>query len=137
VSRKKLTPNGVKSKDPFDPGTGPAPPVSRNDLAGKTDEQRQIQAYPIRPSASPAVVERLRGTLLDPVDDEEAAENEIEREYQGMLLGVRRLPRSQRPAARRAAREWRQMMLAALREKRRRERRAKRAQGQLQRPAPR
>jgi hypothetical protein len=58
----------------------------------------------------------------DPVDDEEAAANEIEREYQGRLLGIRRLPRSQRPAARRAAHEWRQMMLAALREKRLRER---------------
>jgi hypothetical protein len=60
----------------------------------------------------------------DPVDEEEAAANEIEREYQGMLLGIRRLPWSRRPAARRAARDWRQMMLAALREKRQRERHA-------------
>jgi hypothetical protein len=61
-------------------------------------------------------------TRVDPVDEEEAAACEIERQYQGMLLGVRRLPWSQRPAARRAARDWRQMMLAALREKRVRER---------------
>jgi hypothetical protein len=63
--------------------------------------------------------------IPDPVDhEEEAAANEIEREYQGMLLGIRRLPWSRRPAARRAARDWRQMMLAALREKRQRERHA-------------
>jgi hypothetical protein len=64
--------------------------------------------------------------IPDPVDDEEeATANEIEREYQGMLLGIRRLPRSRRPAARRAACDWRQMMLAALREKRVRERHAR------------
>jgi hypothetical protein len=75
----------------------------------------------MRAGVGATMLEVTRRVPIEPADDDDAAANEIERRYQGMLIGVRLLPRSPRPAARRAAREWRQMMLAALREKRARE----------------
>jgi hypothetical protein len=83
-----------------------------------------------------AAVELTRRAPLEPVEADAAAANEIERVFQGILIGVHRLPRSQRPAARRAAHEWRQAALAELREKRVRERSARIALQKLQAPAP-
>jgi recombinational DNA repair ATPase RecF len=111
--------------------------VSRNSLAQKADEQPQFQTFQVRARASFATIECTHRISLDPTDEEEAVANEIERQYQGMLAGISRLPRSQRPAARRAAREWRQMMLTALREKRKRDRQARFTFVKSQGPAPR
>jgi hypothetical protein len=124
ANRSKPTPNGGKSKSLFDVGAGPATPASHHDLASKSDEPPRFQILTMRAESNLAMIECTRRIPLDPVDEEEATANETEREYQGKLLGICRLPRSRRPAARRAARDWRHMMLAALREKRLRERHA-------------
>jgi hypothetical protein len=50
------------------------------------------------------------------------------------LIGLRRLPRYQRPLALRAAREWRLLALKALREKRARDRHANYSLWRLARP---
>lgn len=63
--------------------------------------------------------------LVPPFDDEDqdgGAEAEIEAMFRAKLMGLRRLPRYERPAALRAAWEWRQAALRALREKRARDR---------------
>jgi hypothetical protein len=122
-------------KGRFSPGTGAAAPASHDDLARKADEQ--IQHVPIRAALRRAWLESTRRVASDPIDGDAAAANEIERQYQGMLAGIRQLPRSQRPAARRAAREWRHMMLAALRERRKRERLARLLLKKPRTPAPR
>jgi hypothetical protein len=106
-----------------------------DDLANGSNEQSEFQC-PMRAKIGSAVVELTHRPPLEPMDGDEAAANEIERVFQGMLIGVRRLPRSQRPAARRSAREWRQAALAELREKRVRERSARIALQKLQAPAP-
>jgi hypothetical protein len=74
---------------------------------------------------------------MEPVEDDDAARDEIERLFQAMLMGLRRLPRSARAAALSAAREWRQVALCALREERARKRKARFAALKRQTPAPR
>jgi hypothetical protein len=70
------------------------------------------------------------------LEEGEAEERAIEREYEGMLLAARRLPRVLRGAARRAAREWRAATLKALRMKRMLERQAHSAAWKAQIPPP-
>jgi hypothetical protein len=60
-----------------------------------------------------------------PTIDEHGAGREVEAVFQDMLSGIRRLPRRQRAAALRAAREWRFLEMKALRDKRARERRGR------------
>jgi hypothetical protein len=62
---------------------------------------------------------------LEPVEDSEGEEAEIRRMFQGRLLALRWLPRSARPGALRAAREWLKQALDGLKEKRARERHAR------------
>jgi hypothetical protein len=71
------------------------------------------------------------------VEEHEAAEAEIEAMFKRRLMGLRRLPRYQRAGALRAAREWRQVALKALRETRATERHARFMQWRLGLPAPR
>lgn len=70
---------------------------------------------------------------------EDAKENDdamigIDREYRHKLWALRFLPRRDRPAAFRAAREWRQLALRALREKRAIARYARKLLRRLRRP---
>jgi hypothetical protein len=68
-----------------------------------------------------------RAGLLLPetkVIEGEAEELEIETTFRRKLSGLRRLPKSERPSALKAARDWRQSALNALREKHARERHA-------------
>jgi len=61
----------------------------------------------------------------------EAEEIEIDTIYRRKLAGLRRLPKRERPHARKAAKDWRTQALKALREKRVRERHARRKLRQL------
>lgn len=74
---------------------------------------------------------------FDPVDEGGAAEGEIEAAFKARLVDLRRLPRCQRGLALRAAREWRQLALSALRAKRARDRQAQYALWRSRRQAPR
>jgi hypothetical protein len=67
----------------------------------------------------------------------EAEEIEIDTIYRRKLAGLRRLPKRERPHARKAARDWRTQALKALREKNAIERHARRRVRQLLRPEPR
>jgi hypothetical protein len=51
---------------------------------------------------------------------------EIEHMYLRRLMGLRRLPKYERPAALRAARNWRRLAMRALRERQAAERHARR-----------
>jgi hypothetical protein len=55
---------------------------------------------------------------LEPADEDEAEEFEIDAEFRRRLSALRRMPRQERPLALLAAREWRRLALKALREKR-------------------
>jgi hypothetical protein len=64
-------------------------------------------------SASPA---HLADESNEPLDEGDAAEIEIETIFKRRIAGARLLPRRERAAARREAREWRRFPLKALRE---------------------
>ena len=89
-----------------DPGTGPATSASPAHLADESNE---------------------------PFDEGDAAEIEIETIFKRRIAGARLLPRRERAAARREARDWRRFALKALREKRRSERHARDMLRQLKR----
>jgi hypothetical protein len=74
---------------------------------------------------------------FEPLEEDEAAEAEIEAMFKRRLMGLRRLPRYQRAGALRAAREWRQLALKALRERRATDRHARHMLWRLGLPAPR
>lgn len=61
---------------------------------------------------------------------------EIEALFQRKLMGLRRLPKRERAAARQVAKEERQQALMGLREKRATERRARQALRRLRQPKP-
>jgi hypothetical protein len=54
----------------------------------------------------------------DRIDDAEASEFDIDTIFKQKLSGLPLLPKKERAAARRAARDWRRQALMALREKR-------------------
>ena len=74
---------------------------------------------------------------LDAVEEDGAAEAEIEAMFKRRLMGLRRLPRYQRAGALRAAREWRMLALKTLRERRATDRHARHMLWRLSLPAPR
>jgi hypothetical protein len=78
-----------------------------------------------------------RPPMMEPVDEDDAARDEIERVFRAKLMGLRRLPRAQRAGALQAAREWRQAALAGLRADRARKRSARFAAWKQPMPAPR
>ena len=130
--------NGARSSDPpaNDRGTRPATPVSPDISASQNEDSRSFEA-PIPPEIeAPEEGDGPRAPSPEPLEEDGSAEAEIEREFGGRLMGLRRLPRSQRGGALRAALEWRRDALAALREKRTRERQSRYAASKLQRPAP-
>jgi hypothetical protein len=94
-------------------------------LASENDQPIQIPS-PLRALSSAAAVEATRRGLpflpFEPVEEGAAEALEIEATFRRRLGGLRRLPRHERSAALRAAREWRLFALKALREKRARER---------------
>jgi hypothetical protein len=69
--------------------------------------------------------------------DEEDGEGEIEMMFRARLSALRRLPRHEKAAALRAAREWRTGAMKALREKRAARRLARHRLWQAQQPMPR
>lgn len=73
-----------------------------------------------------------------PTEDTDDEAFAIEQEFGRRLAGLRRLPRRERAAALRAAREWRVLALKALRERKAGERYARYLawQAQLQTPRP-
>jgi hypothetical protein len=71
---------------------------------------------------------------FDVLNETSGAAAEIATAYRRKLAGLRYLPRSERPYALRAAREWRRSALRALREKRATERYARRKLRQLLKP---
>jgi hypothetical protein len=120
-------------------GTRPATPASPATSANEKDRpilfQRPAQLFS---SATPSEVTRAGsdGEGFEPVE-EGGAEGEIEAMFKAKLMDLRRLPRCQKPLALRAAREWRQSALAALRAKRARDRLAQYALWRSRRQAPR
>jgi hypothetical protein len=108
-------------------------------LASEND--RPIQIPSSLRALSPAAIEATRRGLpfipFEPVEEGEAETLEIEATFRRRLSGLRRLPRHERSAALRAAREWRLFALKALREKRVRERIARYALWRQSLPAPR
>jgi hypothetical protein len=126
-----------------DRGAGPATPRSPSPSASDRGEASGIQT-PLRALSLAAANEiARRGTdmipfiPLEPAEEYEAEELEIERVFKCRLRDLRRLPRHQRALALRAAREFRQMALQALREKRARERHARYMLWKMRLPPPR
>jgi hypothetical protein len=109
-------------------------------MANENEKSIKFRA-PDRAVGSAAAIETTRrgsaSVAFEPVEEDDAAAAEIEATFRLKLVGLRRLPRNQRPYALRAAREWRLLALKALREKRARDRHARHLFWQLQLPAPR
>ena len=113
--------------------------MSRDDPAGEKEK-------PIRVGASGGTgFEATRIELTrtgsfpigpPPGDEDDAGEAEIKAMFKGKLVALRRLPRRERAAALRAAREWFLMAMKAAREKRGRDRYGKYMQWRLQIPRP-
>ena len=97
-----------------DRGNGPATPGSPGKPANHRQEPIEFKTPP----------QASNGLPFEQVDEEDAAQAEIEAMFRWKLISLRRLPRYQRAAALRAAREWRLLALLTLREKRARDRRA-------------
>jgi hypothetical protein len=119
-------------------GTWPATPASPATSANEPERPIQVS---VPPSISAAAVEVTRsgsdGAGFEPVEEDAGAETEIEAAFGAKLMDLRRLPRSQRPLALRAAREWRQSALKGLREKRARDRQVQHMLWRLGRQTPR
>jgi hypothetical protein len=73
---------------------------------------------------------------FDPIEEDDSAELDVEAWFKARLTAIRRMPRCQRAIALRAAREWRQLALKALREKRARDRHGRYEAWQLRLPPP-
>jgi hypothetical protein len=73
---------------------------------------------------------------LGPDEEGEGEELEINAAYQRKLLGLKHLPRAERAAARRNARQWRKAALNALHEKRAGARHARHRLRQLRMASP-
>jgi hypothetical protein len=109
-----------------DRGTEPASARSPA-LQTATDREERAESYgPLwRTHRSEGAAETVRRVSLGPVEDNEGEEAEIKRMFRGRLMALRWLPRSARPGALRAAREWLKQALDGLKDKRAGERRAR------------
>jgi hypothetical protein len=89
-------------------------------LQTATDKDRRAEFYRPCPCnhRSERFAESVRTGSLEPVEDNEGEEDEIKRIFQGKLFALRWLPRSARPGALRAAREWLKQAMDGLKEKR-------------------
>jgi hypothetical protein len=106
--------------------------VSPDYLAKENNRQFEAQPVIILAKFGSAATNEVTRRTADPIDfdvfDDETsgAAAEIATVYRRKLAGLRYLPRSERPHALRAAREWRRSALRAIREKRATERYARR-----------
>lgn len=124
-------------------GTAPATRGSPASSATHRDHPIEFQAL-LRALSAAAAIEIMRrgGDMmpfipLEPAEEYEAEQLEIERLFKCRVRDLRRLPRSQRALALRAAREWRQLALLALREKRIRDRLSRHMLREMRLPPPR
>jgi hypothetical protein len=122
-------------------GTGPAPPVSPA-CPAPTNEPRPAGQIRIPVTFTREPLNEVTGRGIhpltsDPVDPDAGAELEIKMLFRTKLTALRHLPREQRAAASRAAREWLLLALKALAEKRRNARLDRRMLRRLHRPQPR
>jgi hypothetical protein len=118
-----------------DRGTRPATPASPATSANESERPIQIS---VSPSISGAAAHAgPDGAGFEPVEADAGAEAEIESMFKAKLMDLRRLPRCERSLAFRAAREWHQSALNALRAKRARDRQAQYMLWRLGRQAPR
>jgi hypothetical protein len=126
----------------IDRGIEPAPLRSPDYVASKSErssEEPSDRCVQFNFNSRAALEVTRRAVLLpefDPVADDDAAATEINDLFRRRLMGLRRLPRYERPHALRTARELRRLALKALREKRAAERHARHRLRQLQTPAP-
>jgi hypothetical protein len=127
--------------DESDPGTGPATSASPSSSAhesGAVDEPRR----PFHPEITDDADEGSSGNgVSGPLSDEDDSEAvaAIYKIFRQKLSGLRRLPRGQRQAAFRAARNWLAIAMGDVREKRSYRRHALymlRKQRRLQNPSP-
>jgi len=119
-------------------GTGPATPVSPATSASEQSRPDKFQAVARTILNAAAAIELTRRDFLSLGSDapEDDGATEIEAEFRRKIAGLRRLPRQQRAAAVRAAREWFLVALSALREKRARDRHARHMLRRQQRRSP-
>ena len=124
---------GIASKDPSpgsDRGKRPAALLSPDYLA-KEKTERPTDQLPHRVSRKfgaavlSELTERDRALPESDAVEGEAEEIEIETVFRRKIAGLRRLPKRDRPSARKAAQEWRIRALKALREQRARDRLAR------------
>jgi hypothetical protein len=132
--------NGARGSDLLanSRGTGPATPVSPGSSASDESPPEKFREGSRPIFARPAAIELTRQDFEAPEseapDDDGAAG--IEAEFRRWIAGLRRLPRKERAAALRTAREWYLLALTALGEKRARERNARHMARRQQRPSP-
>ena len=122
-----------------DRGAEPAALLSPDYMARKSERPTDQHFASLHREFSAALREVMGpGLPLSEVDavEGEAEEIEIETIFRRKLAGVRQLPRSERPHARKAARDWRTQALKDLREKRARDRYASHTRRQLGQPMP-
>jgi hypothetical protein len=119
--------SGRKRSTENDTGAGPATVESPSSPASKTEEKSIDQSTPLADFKSAHREIMDVAGFLEPIEEGEGAELEIEAEFRRRLAGARKLPRHARAGARREAYEWRKAALRALREKRLLERTALRS----------
>jgi hypothetical protein len=120
-----------------DRGTGPATLASPAPSAHEND--KAIEYRPLvesKRSATETDVQRGAMPSIELVDEDDAADVDIDTIFKRKLMGLRLLPRRERAQAYRAAKEWRRAALKALREKRLIERQARYMLRQLTRIRP-
>jgi hypothetical protein len=111
----------------------PAPIKPANDIEHPPD---RVPLPRFRMSSIEVLKPGPHAVLEDPIEDDDAIAMEIKAMFRRKLIGMRRLLRSERAAALRAAREWLFAALLALRQMRAQRRQDKRTRRRLQRPSP-
>lgn len=135
---------GIAGNDPSpgsDRGKRPAALLSPDYLAKEKTERPTDQPLPsvgrkFGANVLSELTERTRSLREPDAVEGEAEEIEIETVFRRKIAGLRRLPKRERPSARKAARDWRIRALKALREQRARDRQARHILRQLLTPAP-
>lgn len=74
--------------------------------------------------------------VIDEVEEADSAELDIQAVYQRKLMGLRRLPKRERAAARQAAKVEKDLAMTALRQRRARDRQARQASRRMRLCAP-
>jgi hypothetical protein len=121
------------------PVATPLPPAhhSAKTIGDEADRQHLHVSRRFEAAALNEVVRRQAAPPEPDMVEGEAEEIEIDTIYRRKLAGLRRLPKRERPHARKAAKDWRTQALRALRERNAIERHARRVIRRLQAPTPR